>query len=88
MKCYIIRQEGVYWHNILFVGLDKDCAVKKCKELALRDSDSYHNWVVSEFTVGATPEQVIIKGETEAASQSGFEVEIYRTDKKMLTSTS
>ncbi|AUR88675.1 hypothetical protein NVP1172O_58 [Vibrio phage 1.172.O._10N.261.52.F5] len=49
---YIIRQAGVYWHNIIEVHADKDKAVDRCNILANSDADDYHEWVVSEHAIG------------------------------------
>ena len=52
MKIYIIRQRGVYWHEIFDLLTCKEVAIKRCKELSKMDEDNYHEWVVTEHSVG------------------------------------
>jgi hypothetical protein len=54
MKIYIIRQRGVYWHEIFDLLICKETAIKRCKELSEIDIDDYHEWVVTEHGVGVS----------------------------------
>lgn len=49
---YIIRQQGVYWHEIVGISTDKNEAVNNCKHMASLDVDYYHAWVVTQHKIG------------------------------------
>ncbi|AUR96870.1 hypothetical protein NVP1233A_57 [Vibrio phage 1.233.A._10N.261.51.E6] len=78
---YIIRQAGVYWHNIIEVHADKDKAVARCNILANSDADDYHGWVVSEHAIG-TENNSAQRRDCGDWPCDISEIEIYKTKKK------
>lgn len=79
MSIYIVRQKGVYWHEILHVGNNKYVAINIAKDLAVRDRDSYHDFVVGCFELNKIPKARI--KEKMAIEPVNYEIEVFRTDK-------
>lgn len=70
-EIYIIRQQGVYWHEIVGISTDKNEAINNCKHMASLDVDEYHAWVVTEHKIGdfINVNSKIIKDQSPCASE-------------------
>ena len=78
MKIYFIQKEGTYLHGVHGIFTDKNIAIDKCKYLAKKDVDEYHEWTVIE-----TETDILAEGDEYSykAYNEGFNKVIFRTDK-------
>jgi len=49
---YIVRQQGVYWKEIVGISISESEAIDKCKMMASLDRDTYHAWIVTKHKIG------------------------------------
>lgn len=49
---YIVRQQGVYWKEIVGIFTSESEAIDKCKMMASLDRDTYHAWIVTKHKIG------------------------------------
>ena len=52
---YIIEKQGVYSHGVFWIGEDVDEGLCKLKNLCSKDSDNYHIWDLSKFSIQQDP---------------------------------
>ena len=50
MTYYYVEKIGVYAHGVFWIGTDVEEGRRMLYELADRDCDSHHDWVLKEFS--------------------------------------
>lgn len=86
---YIVRQQGIYWHEIVGISTSESEAIDKCKHMASLDVDDYHAWVVTKHKIGefTNVNGDIRKAQSPCASESivfsiNADEEVLETSKK------
>ena len=49
MNVYVVRQKGIYWHDILFITKLKNKAIAEAQRLSRVDVDNHHKFIVCKI---------------------------------------